>query len=207
MSDLVADTVEIREGMYLLPNFVDSSHLRPGLESVLQSAPLRRMQTSRGFEMSVLNSNCGTVGWLSDRMGYRYSDVDPLSGKPWPSMPGSFKALALSAAELAGFRSFNPDSCLINQYQPGTQMGAHQDRDEQDFDAPIVSVSLGIDARFFVIGSQRRGKSTPVDLADGDVLVFGGPARLYYHGVRLLKYAEHPTWGAVRWNLTFRQAR
>lgn len=207
MSDLLSDTVEICAGMFLLPGFVDSSRLRPKLESVLKSAPLRRMQTSRGFDMSVLNSNCGKVGWISDRKGYRYSDVDPLSGESWPSMPDSFELLAQSAAELAGFSSFVPDACLINQYQPGTQMGAHQDRDEQDFDAPIVSVSLGIDARFFVIGPQKQGKSIPVDLADGDVLVFGGPARMHYHGVRRLKYAEHPIWGAVRWNLTFRQAR
>jgi len=121
-------------------------------------------------------------------------------------MPELFKSLSSQAAKQVGFASFIPDACLINQYQPGTQMGAHQDRDERDFDAPIVSVSMGIDARFFVIGPEKRGKSTPIDLHDGDTLVFGGPARMFYHGVRKLKYSRHPLWGAVRWNLTFRQA-
>ena len=206
MSDLLSDIVEICAGMYLLPGFVDSSTLRPALASVLQKAPLRQMQTSRGFEMSVLNSNCGKVGWISDRKGYRYSKIDPQTGNSWPEMPGSFMSVAQRAAQESGFSTYLPDACLINQYQPGNQMGAHQDRDEQNFDAPIVSVSLGIDARFFVIGPERRGKSIPVDLTDGDVLVFGGPARMFYHGVRKLKPAEHPIWGAVRWNLTFRQA-
>jgi len=206
MSDLLSEVVEICPGMGLLPGFVDTSILRPALESVLIQSPLRRMQTSRGAEMSVLNSNCGTVGWISDRSGYRYSDIDPRSGNLWPAMPGSFLSLASAAAQEVGFSSFRPDACLINQYLPGAQMGAHQDRDEQDFDAPIVSVSLGIDARFFVIGPERRGKSIPVDLSDGDVLVFGGPARMFYHGVRKLKHSAHPHWGAVRWNLTFRRA-
>ena len=206
MSNLVPDILEICAGMFLLPGFVDSSILRPELESVLKTSPLRKMQTSRGFEMSVHNSNCGKVGWISDRNGYRYSKIDPQTGNSWPAMPDSFLSLAQSAAEEAGFLRYQPDACLINQYRPGNQMGAHQDRDEQDFDAPIVSVSLGIDARFFVIGPERRGKSIPVDLSDGDVLVFGGPARMFYHGVRKLKHAVHPIWGATRWNLTFRQA-
>lgn len=206
MSDLISDIVEICEGMYLLPGFVDSSALQPELESVLQESPLRKMQTSRGFDMSVSNSNCGKVGWISDRKGYRYTRLDPQTGNFWPAMPDSFLSLAQRAAKEAGFPSYLPDACLINRYQPGNQMGAHQDRDEQDFDAPIVSVSLGIDARFFVIGPERRGKSIAVDLSDGDVLVFGGPARMFYHGVRKLKYAEHPIWGAMRCNLTFRTA-
>ena len=206
MNDLISAELEICPGMVLLPGFADTARLRPILNTVLEQAPLRRMQTSRGFHLSVLNSNCGKVGWISDRKGYRYSKIDPVSGDSWPSMPETFRVLAHDAAAAVGYGGFEPDACLINQYQPGTQMGAHQDRDEQDFDAPIVSVSLGIDARFFVIGPERRGKSTPVDLSDGDVLVFGGPSRMYYHGVRPLKHSHHPRWGAIRWNLTFRQA-
>lgn len=206
MRDLFSDTVEICPGMVLLKGLADSAALQGALESVLDTAPLRRMQTPGGSYMSVQNSNCGQLGWVSDRQGYRYSDIDPLTGLPWPAMPDSFRRLAEQAASLGGFPGFAPDACLINQYQPGTQMGAHQDKDESDCDAPIVSVSLGIDARFFVIGAERRGRSIAVDLSDGDVLVFGGPARLFYHGVRKLKFSEHPDFGPVRWNLTFRKA-
>lgn len=206
MKDLWSDLLEICPGMSLLPDFADSAALQPVLESVLEEAPLRRMQTSRGFYMSVQTTNCGQVGWVSDRRGYRYSDTDPLTGDPWPAMPVLFRELAEQAADAAGFAGFKPDACLINYYQPGTQMGAHQDRDESDFGEPVVSVSLGIDARFFVIGSERRGRSIAVDLSDGDVLVFGGPARKFYHGVRKLKSSDHPRFGPVRWNLTFRKA-
>lgn len=190
----------------MLPGFVDSKLLIAPLHKVLAVSPLRQMQTSRGFMMSVHTSNCGQVGWISDRKGYRYARQDPLSGNPWPCMPEEFATLANRAATFAGFADFEPDACLINNYRPGTQMGAHQDRDESDFNQPIVSVSLGIDARFFVIGSEKTGKSIPVDLSDGDVVVFGGPARRFYHGVRKLKESTHPQFGAVRWNLTFRKA-
>ncbi len=207
MRDLFsAESVEICPGMILLRQYADSAELQSGLESVLAVSPLRRLQTTRGFYLSVQSSNCGQLGWVSDRQGYRYSELDPLTGKPWPSMPAVFRALAQRAAEAAGFAGFDPDGCLINHYEPGTQMGAHQDKDESDFGAPIVSVSMGIDARFFVTGPERRGRSRAVDLSDGDVVVFGGPARRYYHGVRKLKYSEHPRFGAVRWNLTFRKA-
>ena len=192
--------------MFLLPGFADSVSLQAALENTLKQAPLRQMQTSRGFLMSVHTSNCGEVGWISDRRGYRYSPTDPLTGAPWPRMPDAFLEVATQAADEAGFAGFSPDACLINQYKPGTQMGAHQDRDESDFTQPIVSVSLGIDARFFVVGPERTGKSIPVDLKDSDVIVFGGPARRYYHGVRKLKEATHPRFGSMRFNLTFRKA-
>lgn len=192
--------------MFLLRGFADSQQLMPELIDVLSQAPLRHMQTSRGYQMSVKTSNCGTLGWISDRRGYRYSETNPVNGLTWPVMPTCFLELATNAAQSAGFGDFVPDACLINQYVPGTQMGAHQDRDEADFAFPIVSVSIGIDARFFVIGAQRKGKSISVDLSDGDVIVFGGPARKFYHGVRKLKVSSHPVFGAVRWNLTFRRA-
>lgn len=157
--------------------------------------------------MSVAMTSCGDVGWVSDRRGYRYSPVDPISGNPWPPLPTEFLRLAQRAASRAGFENFTPDTCLINRYTPGTGMGAHQDKDEKDLSAPVVSVSLGIPARFFVLGEQRQGRSLPVDLQDGDVIVFGGPARHLFHGVRKLKAGEHATFGAVRWNMTFRKAR
>lgn len=206
MSDLFSQAIEIVPGMVVLPAFADSATLHQCLDGVLKNNPLRRMQTSRGFFMSVQTSNCGDVGWISDRSGYRYATQDPLTGKPWHPMPDAFRELATRSADAAGFSRFEPDACLINHYVPGTQMGAHQDRDETDFGQPIVSVSLGIDARFFVVGPTNKGKSTPVDLSDGDVLVFGGAARRYFHGVRKLKQSTHPRFGAVRWNLTFRKA-
>ena len=157
--------------------------------------------------MSVAMTNCGQVGWTSDRRGYRYSSIDPDSNKPWPLMPKSMKTLANLAAAAAGFDGFKPDVCLINQYKPGAQMGAHQDRNERNFDHPIVSVSLGIPARFFVQGKSKGGKSVSTDVHDGDVIVFGGEARCHYHGVRKLKWASHTLFGSVRWNLTFRVAQ
>jgi len=206
MGDLISRAYELVPGMVILPGFADSQSLQAVLKKVLAQNPLRQMQTPRGFFMSVHTSNCGEVGWISDRRGYRYSPEDPLTGQHWHPMPDALKKLASSAADAAGFAGFEPDACLINHYKPGTQMGAHQDKDESDFSQPIVSVSLGIDARFFVIGPENKGKSTPVDLSDGDVVVFGGPARRYYHGVRKLKDSTHPRFGAVRWNLTFRKA-
>lgn len=206
MGDLVSQVIEICPGVFLLPGFVDSAELHKPLQNVLARAPLRQMQTSRGFLMSVHTSNCGDVGWVSDRRGYRYAERDPLTDQAWPDMPLGFSRLATEAAAQAGFAGFAPDACLINQYRPGTQMGAHQDKDESDFSQPIVSVSLGIDARFFVIGPEKKGTSIPVDLQDGDVVVFGGPARRYYHGVRKLKASVHPEFGDVRINLTFRKA-
>jgi len=204
---LWADPVQIVEGMWLLPGLADSALLGPLVAAICAQAPARHMSTPRGFAMSVATTSCGDVGWVSDRRGYRYSAVDPVTEQPWPSMPAEFRDLSVRAADTAGFTRFAPDTCLLNRYVPGTQMGAHQDKDEVDFSAPIVSVSLGIPARFFVLGEERRGQSTPVDLVDGDVIVFGGPARRFFHGVRKLKVAEHPQFGAIRWNLTFRQAR
>lgn len=207
MSDLLSNSIEVCPDMWVLREFADTQSLGVNLAKVVDHAPLRQMQTSRGFYMSVKTTNCGEWGWVSDRQGYRYCASDPLTGKAWPAMPGVFTKLATEAAETVGFGSFRPDACLINQYEPGTQMGAHQDKDEADFSHPIVSVSLGIDARFFVTGSRREGKSIPVDLSNGDVLVFGGVARQYFHGVRKLKQSVHPQFGPVRWNLTFRRAR
>ncbi len=204
---LLKEPVCLMPGMWYLPGFAQSREIWPAIRQVIAAAPLRHMQTQRGFKMSVAMTNCGDVGWTSDRRGYRYSAVDPETDQPWPELPAALRSLANSAAAAAGFDDYEPDACLINQYKPGAQMGAHQDRNERSFDYPIVSASLGIPARFFIQGEQKGGKSQSIDLHDGDVLVFGGEARCHFHGVRKLKQATHPQFGSVRWNLTFRVAQ
>jgi alkylated DNA repair protein (DNA oxidative demethylase) len=157
--------------------------------------------------MSVAMTNCGPVGWVSDRSGYRYSSRDPLTGRDWPAMPKEFVNLALDAARRGGFPEFVPDACLVNRYSPGSRLTAHRDADEQNYAQPIVSVSLGLPASFAFYGLTRGGKGKTVRLADGDVLVWGGPARLKFHAVRPIKPGTHPVTGMFRYNLTFRHAR
>ena len=176
------------------------------VSEVIRQAPLRVMTTPGGFQMSVAMTNCGAAGWITDRSGYRYGAVDPLSGLPWPPMPGVLSSLASRVAAQAGFDSFVPDACLINQYEPGSRMSLHQDKDEQDYSAPIVSVSLGLPAVFLFGGVRRSDRPARVALAHGDVVVWGGPARLRYHGVAPLKDGEHPLFGRRRINVTFRRA-
>ena len=156
--------------------------------------------------MSVAMTNCGSLGWVTDRSGYRYDSLDPERGQPWPAMPASFLRLAQTAAAKAGFPDFCPDACLINRYEAGAKLSLHQDKDERDFAAPIVSVSLGIPAVFLFGGLNRADKTMRVPLVHGDVVVWGGPARLRYHGVLPLKPGHHPAFGARRVNLTFRKA-
>jgi alkylated DNA repair protein (DNA oxidative demethylase) len=156
--------------------------------------------------MSVAMTNCGALGWVSDRKGYRYADLDPESGKPWLPMPESWRQLAYAAAAVGGFAGFEPNACLINRYEPGTKLSLHQDKDERDYTAPVVSVSLGIPAVFLFGGPQRSDKPRRVPLNHGDVVVWGGPARLFYHGVAPLKDEHHPLLGNRRINLTFRKA-
>jgi alkylated DNA repair protein (DNA oxidative demethylase) len=176
------------------------------LQQVVARAPFRHMSTPGGRRMSVAMTNCGLVGWVSDRTGYRYDASDPESGQPWPPMPQVFRDLASQAAERAGFEGFQPDACLINQYEPGARLSLHQDRDERDFDAPIVSVSLGLPAVFLFGGLHRADPPRRLPLAHGDVVVWGGPSRLRYHGVLPLEPGQHPVTGAYRINLTFRKA-
>jgi alkylated DNA repair protein (DNA oxidative demethylase) len=173
---------------------------------VIARAPLRHMVTPGGLQMSVAMTNCGPLGWVSDRRGYRYQANDPLSGQPWPEMPGLFRSVARAAAERAGFPDFVPDACLINRYVPGTRLSLHQDRDETDFGAPIVSVSLGLPAVFLFGGLHRADRPRRLLLEHGDVVVWGGPSRLVYHGVAPLASGLHPALGAQRFNLTFRKA-
>jgi len=173
--------------------------------AVVEACPPRHLMTPGGKPMSVAMTNCGALGWVSDRDGYRYAPTDPLSGRPWPAMPDGFSSLAVAAAAEAGFPGFTPEACLINLYGLSSRMGAHQDRDEQAMAAPIVSVSFGLSARFRIGGPTRGGPTRSFLLDHGDVLVFGGPARLAYHGVDRVLPGDHPTLGARRLNLTFRQ--
>jgi alkylated DNA repair protein (DNA oxidative demethylase) len=180
--------------------------LLAAVDHMIDQAPLRFMTTPGGYRMSVAMTNCGAAGWITDRSGYRYDAIDPLTGRPWPAMPSAFTDLACSAAATAGFSEFCPDACLINRYEPGARLSLHQDRNERDFNAPIVSVSLGLPAVFLFGGAQRSARPRRVLLMHGDVVVWGGPARLNFHGVRPLKEGHHPLLGRSRVNLTFRKA-
>ncbi|MSP75573.1 MAG: DNA oxidative demethylase AlkB [Rhodospirillaceae bacterium] len=180
--------------------------LLAAIEEIAARAPFRRMTTPGGFEMSVAMTNCGTAGWLTDRKGYRYDAIDPQTRRPWPPMPGAFLRLASEAAAEAGYAGFVPDACLINRYEPGARLSLHQDRDEADYGHPIVSVSLGLSATFQFGGLKRGDPTTRVPLSHGDVVVWGGPSRLFHHGVLMLKDGEHPVTGRHRFNLTLRKA-
>jgi alkylated DNA repair protein (DNA oxidative demethylase) len=205
--DTVADARPSREAMadgaVLLRGFASrfESRLIPALREIIVQAPFRHMSTPGGHQMSVAMTNCGDAGWVTDRTGYRYDGTDPESGEKWPAMPDVFRELAREAATEASFKRFSPDACLINRYEPGARMSLHQDKDEQDFGAPIVSVSLGIG------GLKRSDKPQKFRLTHGDVVVWGGPSRLFFHGIAPLADGEHALMGRERINLTFRKAR
>jgi DNA oxidative demethylase len=222
ISDLFKDElrdVALAPGATLLSGFARSceSALIEGLAGVVAEAPLRHMSTPGGHRMSVAMTNCGALGWVTDRAGYRYDPCDPSTGRPWPPMPQAFFDLAARAAARAGFDGFAPDACLINRYEPGARLSLHQDKNEVDFEAPIVSVSLGLPATFLFGGEGRSDRPRRLPLSHGDVVVWGGPARLRYHGVLPLKALKalkalkledraHPVLGACRINLTLRKA-
>ena len=200
---------ELTPGAVVLRGFAlpHMAVLTAAIAAVTAQAPFRHMQTPGGFRMSVAMSSCGEWGWVTDTTGYRYGSSDPLTGLGWPDMPDAFFDLAGRAAASAGFAGFRPDACLINSYEPGARMSLHQDKDEQDYDQPIVSVSLGLPAVFLFGGFARADKSMRIQLAHGDVIVWGAEARLRFHGVLPLKAGLHPLLGAQRINLTFRKAR
>lgn len=199
--------LDIAEGAVLLGGRAlgQEEALLAGLDTVVAAAPFRHMVTPGGFTMSVAMTNCGRAGWVTDRRGYRYTAEDPQTDQPWPQMPAAFAVLAREAAEEAGFAGFEPDACLINRYEPGARMSLHQDKDERDFSEPIVSVSLGLPATFQFGGLSRSDKPRKVALQHGDVMVWGGPARLAFHGILPLKEGHHPRLGRNRINLTFRR--
>ena len=198
----------LAEGAVLLRGFAaaEAPQLLADLERVAAASPFRHMTVPTGQRMSVAMTNAGAVGWVTDRRGYRYDTNDPETGRAWPALPQSFLELAQRAAAEAGFAGFTPDGCLINRYAPGSRLTLHQDRNERDFGQPIVSVSLGLPARFLWGGATRRDRVKRLPLASGDVVVWGGLARLTYHGVDRLADGEHPLAGRRRYNLTFRKA-
>jgi len=198
----------IDEDALLLPQFAlrEAPGLLRSVQDVQAMAPWRQMLTPGGQRMSVAMTNCGQVGWISDRRGYRYERCDPESGKPWPPMPESLRTLATRAAAAAGFTAFTPDACLMNRYAPGTRLTLHQDRNERDLAAPVVSVSLGLPALFLFGGLLRGDAVRRIPLFHGDVVVWGGTRRLAFHGIGTLADGEHPATGRCRINFTFRQA-
>jgi alkylated DNA repair protein (DNA oxidative demethylase) len=209
VADVLPSREAMAEGAVLLRGFARpaEAELFAALREIEAQAPFRRMFTPGGHQMSVAMTNCGEAGWVTDRTGYRYDGVDPESGKPWPAMPAAFRELAASAAREGGFAGFAPDACLVNRYEPGAKMSLHQDRDEQDFAAPIVSVSLGLSAIVLFGGLKRSETPRRYRLSHGDVVVWGGPSRLFFHGVAPLADGEHAALGRKRINLTFRKAR
>jgi alkylated DNA repair protein (DNA oxidative demethylase) len=204
----VEPQIDLALGAVLLRGFALATEreLMSALEAVVAAAPFRHMVTPGGQTMSVAMTNCGSAGWVTDRRGYRYQSFDPVTGRPWPEMPRPFLTFARNAAAGARYSGFEPDACLINRYMTGARLTLHQDRSERDFSAPIVSVSLGLPAKFLFGGLERRVRPQRVMLHHGDVVVWGGPSRLAYHGIDTLKDGEHPATGRCRINLTFRKA-
>ena len=200
--------VKLDEGAVLIGAFAEplDRALLDAIGNVTQAASFRRMVVPGGWSMSVAMTNCGRAGWVTDRKGYRYDPVDPESGQPWPEMPAVFSDLAARAAAAAGFTGFSPDACLINRYEPGTRLSLHQDLNERDYSEPIVSVSLGVPAVFLWGGLKRADRPRRVPVVHGDVVVWGGAARMTFHGVNTLKETQHPLTGNLRYNLTFRRA-
>lgn len=203
-----ADMVPLADGATLLRGFAkpEAESLMAAVERIAATAPFRHMITPGGFRMSVAMTNCGGAGWVTDRSGYRYDPLDPVTDRPWPAMPQAFVALAARAAAAGGYPGFAPDACLINRYEPAARLSLHQDKNERDFDSPIVSVSLGLPAVFLFGGARRADRPRRVRLDSGDVAVWGGPARLAFHGVAPLADGDDPLTGRCRVNLTFRKA-
>ena len=208
MSDLLDPLRErgheaLAPGATLLRGFAlaAAGALRGEIDQLPAAAPFRHLTTRRGATIAAAMTNCGARGWMSDRSGYRFEPLDPLTGRPWPAMPDAFRTLAAAAARAAGYSGYDPDCCLINRYAPGAGMGLHQDSDERDAAAPIVSVSLGLPAVFLWGGLDRSDPVRRVPLMHGDVVVWGGPARFTFHGITRVK----PGAWASRWNITFRR--
>ncbi len=205
---MTASVEDLADGAVLLRGFAvtEAPALLAEITAIAEAAPFRHLITPGGFRMSVAMTNCGAVGWISDRRGYRYGADDPETGRPWPDMPPLFRDLAGRAAQAAGFSGFAPEACLINRYAPGARLTLHQDRDEGNLSHPIVSVSLGVPATFLFGGLDRKDKPRRFRVDHGDVAVWGGPSRLAFHGVDALKQGHHDLTGQLRYNLTFRKA-
>ena len=193
-------------GILHLPGFASTLDWQSQLKAITTQNPFRHMQTPGGREMSAAMTSCGSVGWVSDGKGYRYSPTDPHTGTNWPDMPDAMLEVAQRAARAFGAAGYHPDACLINRYIPGAKMGLHQDRDEADFSQPVVSLSFGATAQFMIGGPSRSDPTRVIQLEHGDALVFGGDARLAYHGIKPLKSDSNQPYGAERYCLTFRKA-
>ena len=208
MADLLSNLEPLSEAAVVLRGFAreKAAELVAAVDRITADAPFRNMVTPGGFRMSVGMTNCGRAGWVTDRKGYRYEPRDPITGNPWPPIPGVFRRLAESAALAGGYPGFAPDACLMNLYQPGTRLSLHRDENERDLTAPIVSASLGLPAIFLFGGNRRNDRTRRVALDSGDVVVWGGADRLVYHGVAPLADGYDPLTGSRRINLTFRKA-
>ncbi|MET1253925.1 alpha-ketoglutarate-dependent dioxygenase AlkB [Aliikangiella maris] len=210
MSDLFSglrSTTEVYPQTFLLPSFTQTKMLRQLIVTIIKQAPFRKMATPNGHYTNIPLTNCGDWGWVSDEQGYRYSETDPLTGHPWPTMPDYFYQLANSAAAAVGFNNFSADACLINQYKIGSKLGSHQDKNERDFTQPIVSVSIGLPATFQIFGHRRSGKAVEINLYDGDVMVWGGQSRMMYHAVKTIKANPNNPAQRYRYNITFRSSQ
>ena len=205
-SSIAPEMEELIPGVFLFQSYIDEELFMETVKSVTEEIPFRHMVTPGGKKINVAGSSMGTCGWYSDRRGYRYEMSDPVTGKEWPAIPDHIASIITNAAAKAGFKDFIADSCFINQYAPDVRLTAHIDQDEVDFSQPIVSVSLGVSAIFQIFGENRGGKAMNIPLNSGDLLIFGGPARRLYHGVKKLSHSTHPLTGDKRINLTFRKA-
>lgn len=208
--DLIArtDRETLGEGAFVLRGHAlhVADALLAEIARIAAASPFRHLVTPGGKTMSAAMTNCGSLGWVSDRRGYRYDAADPLSDERWPAMPAAFAELARHAADAADYPDFAPEACLVNRYAPGSRLTLHQDRDEAHYDKPIVSVSLGLPAIFLWGGLARSDRPRRIALSHGDVVVWGGPSRLVFHGVHDIAPGDHPLTGSLRYNLTFRQA-
>jgi alkylated DNA repair protein (DNA oxidative demethylase) len=198
--------LEIAPGVALWREKLDRTAQETLLEEVfarVEKAPLYRpVMPKSGAPFSVDETNFGPLGWVSDREGYRYAKTHPVTGEPWPDIPPVLLALW---DEVAGYPK-PPECCLVNLYRAGAKMGLHQDRDEQARDAPVLSVSLGDDALFRIGGDTRKGPTASVKLSSGDVLTFGGAARMAYHGIdKVIAGSSTLVPGGGRINLTLRR--
>jgi alkylated DNA repair protein (DNA oxidative demethylase) len=193
-------------GLRVVPGYLDreaQERLLAAVHEVIAQAPLYAPRMPRsGQPMSVRMTNCGPLGWMTDAQGYRYQGTHPVTGAPWPSIPN---ILMEAWTELSGYPR-PPQACLVNFYGPGARMGLHQDRDEEDFDAPVVSLSLGDTCLFRIGGTTRQGPTRSFRLASGDAVVLGGEARLAFHGVdRVIPGTSRLLGEGGRINLTLRR--
>lgn len=207
-SDQIEPRLSIAKGAFYLNGFAlpVADQLYELLIAHFKVHPPQTMMTPMGFKMSVRTTSFGQLGWVGTKGGYGYANNNPETEQPWSPIPLPFLVLAQTAAKQAGYRHFEPDTCLVNVYDVGSKMGLHQDKDEPDVSQPIVSVSLGLSATFQFGGLSRQDKVRKLLLHHGDVVVWGSKSRMCFHGVLPIKAGQHQLLGQKRINLTFRKA-